>query len=282
MNYLIDILFFIAGVLITLIVTWYQDRTPELEVDFRLQTDGDPSRLNCIVRNTGRAEARDVRIAFHRYLLTDTKVLAAPEIGAEIIEAEIPPDASSEPATAAFQMAFAVVIPRIAADDNVEFQVVTIDPDNLRAAKQVLRLRREHASILSEFGNRILTTYPEFAEYWDSDMFFLVRRKEENFFSPRVLSYEKGRRSISLLTESELLVQARLQDFVTRFKEEFIEVFQGRPKFKAPVLKVKTPTGERTVAVFPPFLNTEASVLVRKPTPGGKSIGYPIIPESYD
>ena len=223
-------------------------------------------------------------VGFNRMLPLDTRVMAAPEIGAEIIEADSPPDPQVAPKAALLLRAFAVRIPRVAAKSSVTFQIRTIDPDNQRAAEQRLRIQQIVIEILKAFSQRLITTHPESAKDWNLETLLSVQRKEDNFFTPGHFSYEKGRFSIAFITEDEKLAQAVNQDMYARYKAEFIDIYQDRPKFKAPVLRIRAADGETTVAIFPAYIGTFLDMLVSKDeftTKGAVTIRPPV-PRSYD
>jgi hypothetical protein len=111
------------------------------------------------------------------------------------------------------------------------------------------------------------------------------RVKQENFFKPDKFSYEKGRFKVEFVNQNETLAAAINKDLYSKYKKEFIKVFQGRPRFKAPVIRIKTSEGSSTYAIFPPFVNTYLEFLV--PTSEfkgaeGSIFVKPPVPKSYD
>jgi hypothetical protein len=256
----------IGGALFTIMAVLYQERSPSLEILCSPPKDGNPSVLACVMTNSGRAEARDIFVSFNNMLPLDTKVQANPELGITIQESERPPDPQIFPEEAKLQKAFAVRIPRIAVKDSISFQVTTSNADNLRTAQHILRIRESIKNVLKAFGERLSQTYPEDAKKWDFDTVLSARIKEENFFMPAHLSYEKGREEIKVLSESERLAKATNQDLYAKYKKEFIDIYQGRPEFKAPVIRIKTLQGESTYASFPPYIKTCVEMLTRIPT----------------
>jgi hypothetical protein len=274
----------VLGILVTILIAIYQTKSPRLNVACLHAQDGNPAALACEVRNDGRGEARNVLISFNNMLPVATKVFAGPEVGAQIVEAEAPPDPALGPAAAALRMAFAVQIPRVSAKSTVRFEVRTTDADNQRAAGQVLRIRHEIAGILAEFGTRLKAKYPQLASMWNSDVILAARIKEESFFSPASISYERGIERIPFFTAEEELARANSQDLYARYKAEFIDVFQGKPRFIAPVVRVKTGEGDRTYAIFPPYVPSglEMKVPVSQLKAEGKMFVYPPVPQTYD
>lgn len=261
-----------------------QSASSEVTVECRLLPEGKPSGLECVVHNSGQGEARDVYVGFNNMLPLGTRVFADPEIGAELVEAELPPDPEVSPYTAALTRAFAVRIPRVTPEDSVKFQVHTTDPDNQRAAQQVVRIRFEKQKILRAFGERITEVHPEEAKRWNLDVLISENVKRENFFTPGFFSYEKGRLPVDFLTEEEQLAAAVNQELYSRYKSEFIDIYQNRPEFKAPVVRIKTSEGIRTYAIFPPYLKTKilGTVSMKTLRERGRVHVYPPVPESYD
>jgi hypothetical protein len=273
----------ILGILATLAVAWYQRQQPQLAVSF-FSPDDSPARLLCRIHNSGRGEARDVAVGFTFMLPRGARLFAAPELGAKLVEADTPPDPTAGPAAAALQRAFAVQLPRIAPGDTVEFELVTDDPDNQRAAAQIVRIRAAIAPIVAEFGTRLSAFNETLGRLWNTELILQGRRKLEAFFTPATLSYERGRQSISVLSEEEELAAAHCQDLYARFKQMFIDIFQGRPDFTAPVIRIKTGSGDRTYATFPPYVNTHLDMAVPQAVlqPGVTLHLYPPVPEIYE
>lgn len=252
----------VFGAFVSLAVVLYQNRTPFLEVSFSSVEGGDPAGLICTIANRGRAEARDVFLSFNNMLPLDTKVLASSELGLTILESDTPPDPQKYPEQSKFQKAFAVRIPRIAADDTITFQVVTSNDDNRRAGKQMLRIREEGQRVLLAFVDRLSNTYPTAVKEWHKESVLNAQIKSENFFSPAMLSYENGRQNVTIFNDSEQLANAVNQDLYAKYKKQFIDVFQGGPEFKAPVVRIKTLKGDSTYALFPPYVSTYVEMAV--------------------
>lgn len=261
-----------------------QSQSSIVNVECRLLSEGDPSALDCIVSNTGKKEARDVYVGFNTMLPLSTQVLAEPEVGAELIESNFLPDPQVSLKEATTMRAFSIRIPRVASNDSIAFQIRTTDIDNRRAAKQVLRIRQEKQKILKEFGARLLKTYPEEAKPWNYDAINAQKKKKDNFFTPGQFSYEDGRFPIAFISHEEKLAAEFEQKVYARYKREFLDIYQNRPQFRAPVVRIKTSNGDRTYAIFPPYLKTYADSMVKMKTlrqKGGATL-YPAVPKSYD
>lgn len=261
-----------------------QIRSPNLEVICNPPDDGNPASLNCEIRNTGRGEAKHVSVSFTFSLPLETKVLASPEVGARLVEAQQIPDPHLQPASAALLMAFRIELPRVAAKDTVKFRVTTANEDNQRAAKQIVKIRREISSIISELGSAIKRKYPDEGKDWNTDLIISARIKGENIFRPGRFSYEKGRKDILYITEEEQLAMENHQNLNSRYKKEFINIFQNRPEFTAPVIRVRTPQGDSTYAIHPPHVRSSVILDVSRKEikEAGRLLVYPPVPKSYD
>jgi len=275
----------VISVLVTVLIFLIQDRSPNLHIQCNVTSDGDPSVIECSVSNTGRREARNVYIGFNKMLLLGTKVFAPPEVAAQLIESTTAPDPNLEPETASITKVFSVFIPRVPPKDHFIFQIRTIDPDNKRAAKQVLKIGKEILKRMDSFGKRLSEHHPKAAKKWAIDAIIHDRIKKENFFKPGHFSYEGGRMPIDYLTEKDMLASAIHKDYYKRYKEEFIDIFKQPPEMKAPVVRIKTEDGDRTMGIFPPWVKTYAdmppiSVSALKEQ-GSMYLRVPV-PETYD
>jgi len=284
MEFIIGLGLGVLGILITIGIFFYQERSPVIDVSAHPVFDGVPNIIECKVTNSGKKQVENVYVGFNRALPIDTVVRAAPEIGAELIESESLPDPHLMPNEALLLKAFAIRIPRISAGDTITFQVVTTNPDNERAAKQVLKIRPENFKVITDFIKEVGNKYPETTSRLDIETLKSARIKKENFFAPGQFSYEKGRFPISYVTEKEQVISAINQDIYSRHKKEFIQVFKNRPEFKAPVLRIKTTNGQSTVGIFPPYIKTSVTFRAsRKELEEKQEIMMnPPVPDSYD
>jgi hypothetical protein len=200
-------------------------------------------------------------------------------------EVDVPPNPAKSPQLAMLMTAFLVKIPRVAAKDKVEFSVATLNEDNLRAAKQVIKIRERIRHVLTEFYSQLSSKYPEEVKDLVVSDIMSGRTKEDNFFKPAKFSYEKGTFNVELLTENEKIAAAINRDLYRRYKKEFASVFQNGPKFKAPVIRIKTAQGNRTCAIFAPYVHSEPGWSVASEELKGKEgtvIMYPAVPKTYD
>lgn len=274
----------IAGILIGILIAVIQGRSPNISVECKLNPNNDPDCIECIVLNRGLAEAKDVYVGFNNMLLLGTTIFSRPELGLELIEANLPPDPNAFPHVAHLTKAFSVRIPRVAKKSEINFQIKTIDKDNLRAAGQVLRIREEIINVLTAFGERLSAHHSEEYSKWNAPSIIQGRIKQENFFSPGKFSYIKGEFLVEFFSYDEKLALAANQDLYSKYKKENIDVFSAGKKFKAPVLRIRTPSGESTYAIFPPYVNTSVEIIASRKEikeKGGVSISPPV-PETYD
>jgi hypothetical protein len=280
----VGVIFFFLSTLVSVGILLYQERRPEIDVRCVPDEKGEPSKLICTVANNGRAEARDFMISFNRLLPLDTHVTAAPELAIRIQESSSPPDPLHDPETAKLLTAFIIHIPRVVAGDPISFTVLTANADNLRAAKQVLRLREEIRDVLTKFGDRLKNAHPEDARRWELQNILSARVKLENFYAPDKFSYERGRYPVKFLTEAEILALAVNQDLYARYKKEFIDIYQGRPSYKAPVIRIRAEDRDAAYVINPPYLNicSIALISLEELKAKKKARGRFHIPESYD
>jgi hypothetical protein len=260
-------------------------REPDITVRCNVDELGTPSRLVCTAVNSGRAEARDVHVSFTTLLPIETRVFSTPESGIKLEEVDSPPDPQMSPERARITTAFVVRIPRIAPKDKASFTVMTINNDNLRAAQQIIKIRQVIRSVLTDFYSRLSAKHPQEAANLDLEDVLSQRVKEENFFKPDKISYEKGRFQVEFMNHNETLAAAMNQDLYSKYKKEFLSVFQGGQQFKTPVLRIKTSEGSSTYAIFAPYVKTYVEFLV--PTSEfkgaeGSIFVKPPVPKNYD
>lgn len=274
----------VIGIIVTVLVVLYQDREPDLSVRCFLDETADPSKIHCEIINSGREEARNIILSFNNLLPKETKIFAKPELGLSLNPSESIPNAQKHPELAKVSTAFIVKIPRVSADDKITFAIGTLNSDNLRAAKQVLRIRSRIKEVLIEFYDKLKNTYPEETQNLIIADILSERFKKENFFNPDKYSYEKGRFPVSFVSEKDQFAAAINQDLCARYKKEFIDVFKGRSEFKAPVLRIITSDGESTYAIMPPYVGTYIvfAVPVTELKEKGVMMVQPPIPSSYD
>jgi hypothetical protein len=215
----------------------------------------------------------------------DTEVYAPPEVGAELKPSPTPPDPRMAPEWAKTQLAFAVRVPRVTPNDPVLFHVETTNPDNWNAAKQILRVREEYSTILKMVIERIEKSNPEEARTLNFDKIMSLRIRHENIFSPVSFSYEAGRQMIEYFTDDEQAAHAFFKDIHDRHTEVLKGILDGRPRFIAPVIRIRTTKGEGTYADIAPNINYCFDMV---PVPfsevmkrGGAFIP-PAVPKSYE
>ena len=135
--------------------------------------------------------------------------------------------------------------------------------------------------MIAKFGERLKQRYPNEAEKWDLKEVLRARVKEENFYTPSKLSYEKGRFPVEFHTEAETVAAAMNQDLYARHKQEFIDIYQNRPSYLAPVIRIRSRNGERTYASYPPYLRSCFGGSVRLPEKP-QNLELPIQVPNYD
>lgn len=252
----------LLGIGATLAVAVYQERQPRVDVACRLVEGDDPAQLECAVANIGRGEARDLNISFATMLPVGSQVVGPPEFVLSLRPVDSPPDPMTDPRTAALTTAFVITVPRIAAGDRLSFRIFTADPDNKRAAAQLQRIQAETKRILNDFGERLAKTNPTDAQRWHVDSVWSAHRKRDCFFSPAKYSFEAGRRDVSFLSEDELLAEAVNADLYPRYKARFVDIYQDRPEFHAPVVRIVTKAGDSTYAIYPPYVRSYVDMAV--------------------
>ena len=274
----------LLGIFVTAGIALWQSREPNLRVKCQLDEAGCPSKLKCVVDNSGRAEALDITVSFNNLLPLDTKLICSPELGINLEEIDSLPNPQASPESAKLITAFIVKIPRVTAKNRIEFSVVTTNIDNVRAAKQDMKIRKHIEYVKADFYEKILAKYPHEINKDIIKSIFSGRIKDDNFFIPDKFSYEKGIFPVEFITEEEKVALVISQELYKKYKKEFISVFKDRPKFKAPVLRIKTKEGPTTLGIFPPYINTYSEFKVSfsdLEKEGIMSLPIPV-PQSYD
>jgi gas vesicle protein len=272
------------GIIVALLIAFYQNREPNLAVRFFLDESADPSKINCEIINSGREEARNIILSFNNLMPLETKVFANPELGLSLNASDSIPNPQKHPELAKVTTAFIVKIPRVSAGDKMIFTIATTNSDNLRAAKQVVKIRNRIREVLEEFYDKLQKAHPEETVNLAVEDILSGRLKDEDFYKPDKYSYEKGRFAVSFISQREQFAAAINQDLYARYKKEFIDVFRCRSNFKAPVLRILTSGGETTFAIMPPYVETyvDFTVPISELKEKGVMWVQPPVPGSYD
>lgn len=284
MEFLIGLSIGLLGIVLAIGIAVYQARSPNITVICRPLSSDDPFSISCTVSNSGRGEGRDVLVGFINMLPVGTKVFAPPESGIELQEVENPPDPVAFPKTSALTLAFSVRVPRVAPKQGITFQVRTLDDDNERAAKQVLKVREVINKTIRRFGECLANAHPEEYAKWNVNAVVNARVKDEVIFKPGYFTYEKGRFPVEFYTDEEHMASAVNQDLYRRYKQKFLPIYKVSKEYKAPVIRIKTSEGDRTYAIFPPYVKTyiQATVSKKELKEKGKLVVYPPVPGAYD
>lgn len=271
----------VIAIAVAVVVAAYQNRLPSVTVACSPLLDR-PEAIHCVASNAGRAPADTVIVGFNKQVPTATRVDANPAFGITLRLADTLPDPTAEPSLSSILRAFSVEIPRVPVSSPVEFDVTTTDPDNIRTARQVVRIRGAIESVVRDFHAAVKSKYPDEVKGWPLSTYFSARRKSDCFFLPSTFVYELGEFPVSFLSDEELRATAANQDTYARRKAEFISIFSGRPSYKAPVLRIETTDGPRTFAFFPPYVPTFAEMKGPLDKEHGSSVVlYPPVPERY-
>jgi hypothetical protein len=159
-----------------------------------------------------------------------------------------------------------------------------VDADNIRAARHLLVIRKEMVEILHAFGQGLSEASPGDAKTWILKDQLSALSKSQNFFVPGVLSSERGYQDIQFLTEDERVAQAVNSDLYSRYRQSFIEIYQNRPTFKAPVVRIKTAHGASTAAIYPRYVRTYVEFTAKREDMHKKGglVLPPPIPDDYE
>lgn len=275
------------GIIITIIITiavsafffYLQDKKPSLSAKCYLLENNNPYSVKCTVENNGRAEAKDVYLSFNKLLPLETDVFAKPEYGEiRLVEANRILDPRLYPESIEIYKAFSVYIPRIAPNHPVTFTVKTTNSDNIRAGKQILYLEKEIIKILENFYSAIAKKYPDVTNGLNQEILAEYRMKRYSFFVPSKLCYEKGIQEVLFVTEKQKLIAALHKDLFNAYKKEFIA--QNTSVFLAPVIRIKTSSGETMHRYHPPYLRTYMEFNISSKNESG-FVEVPV-PDKYD
>lgn len=288
-SYVYGAILTLLGIISALLFGLYWQRDPFIRVICRLLADETPSGIVCEIHNESSVEARDVIVGFNGFMPVETRLITETEIGASIREVDVLPDPNIYTAdTASLMRSFSVHIPRVSRRSLVSFRLQTENDDNVRAAAHVIRIRKEIENVLTEFGNKLKKSHLKEASDLNTQELMNAKVKEECFYKPGSYSYSRGNFLIEFLSESEEFAESLHSDLYKKFKKDHLEVFQDRPRFLAPVLRIKTPQGKSTYAVMPPYIST--SVLfeyavseLEDARAKGEALKVPIpVPEDYN
>jgi len=111
-----------------------------------------------------------------------------------------------------------------------------------------------------------------------------LRIKHDNIFSPASFSYEAGKQMIEYITNDEQAAHALFKDIHNRHEEALQGILNGRPRFIAPVVRIKTTKGESTYASIAPNITScsmVGPVSLLDVIKAGKIFITPAVPRSY-
>lgn len=285
MDFWIGLGFGILGIIITIAIFLYQERAPKLNVICRLKEDNDPSIIECEIINSGRAEASGLSIGFRRWMPYGATIVAAPEYGLELTKSLVSRDiADMFPTYAENILAFAVKVPLVPKKSSVKFSLVAADEDNLRAAKQLTKIKEIASDRLSKFTTRLLDKYLLGMPTFRIDMLINGEAKRAALFSPSDFLCEQGKLPIQFISEEEDLALRIHQDIYSQFKKDNMDIFDGSIQLQAPVIKVSTSQGYSTVAIMGAYVSTYVlSSFVVSDVAKGEPVKIPFeIPEKYN
>lgn len=237
---------------------WYKlaERDPILSAECTIIDKSAPCTLNCVVKNSGRGESRDILLSFEKMLPLETKLIGSPETGVKIEESQTLPNPIVEPTSATLLTAFSVSIPRIAANDSVSFQITTTHPINRTAGKEVLVIHDEIVSIMTALLEELSKKDLIDTKDYNIKAAEVALSKLENFYKPGKLSYEKGRNKIKFITEEEIKAWDEIRNLWFAHQPLGGKILKGRPSFKAPKVLIKTDEGEGHYAILPPYVSS--------------------------
>lgn len=248
---------FIVGLALGFLFFFLGDRHPNILVSCSLNENADPHILKCLAENKGRKESKDIYISFLNQFPANTKIVAEPQYAISIDATNEIINPNFSPKLAEISTAFRLHIPRVSARSKIKFEVFSDNKGNIQAGKQLLKINEETSLILEEFGKNLKEKYSNESEYWKIEDIKSSRLKEINFFSPGKFSYEKGQFEVDFFSSKEIKASAVNQDIYKKYKKEFIEIFQNRPSFSAPVVNIlKTNSNTTFIAIYPPYVKT--------------------------
>ncbi|MBI5521079.1 MAG: hypothetical protein HY910_00525 [Desulfarculus sp.] len=247
----------ILGICVTIVIFIYQEREPRISVECELDKDANPSVIHCTVHNSGRGEGKDIYLGFNGILPAQTMLFSNPEYGIEIHETPHKISVLSDyPNSSKILVAFSVFIPRISKKSRIDFEIKTMHPQNIRASKQIVIIRKDIENIIRNFYQRLYETGRTSAITFDVSTLISARHKEENFFHPGTFSYKSGKFPITFFTDDEKISNAIHSDLYAKYKARDIDLFKSSSSYEAPLLRITTVEGEANVTIFPPYVSS--------------------------
>lgn len=231
-------------------------RNPVLDAECIVSDTGDPRVLDCVVKNSGNGEAKDISMSFNKMLPLGTNVTTSSPFGIKLIESKVLPNPILEPTSAPLLPAFLIQIPRIAAKDKAEFKIITNHPTNIKAVEQLRKIHREIDSIFRVFVKRLADDEHVDTSMLDIDAAMRHLTKLENFFMPGEISYESGRHPVLYQNDAEEKAWDDIGNLWDEHGDLRADILKGRPKFEAPRVFLKLQNGEGYYSMLPPYVSS--------------------------
>ncbi len=254
MTLIASVIGLVTAIVVAVAQIWYQEKSPCVSVSCTSAANGNPAELTCTVANDGRAEARDVFVSFNGFLPTGTRVRGESQAGIEVVESNLVVDQAFAD-TLKETKAFSVKVARVRARASVPFTVYTDDPDNLRAAKQLLFLGKMRERVVDRFLDEAAKVTTDVAGL-DRVAWRSSAAKDDTFFQPAFVSSAEAERPVVFLTSAELRARALFGDLYRLYKPQFLSLFADGGDYLAPVVRIKTSSGQNVHALFPMFPST--------------------------
>ncbi|MFH1674852.1 MAG: hypothetical protein ABIF87_15730 [Pseudomonadota bacterium] len=234
----------------------FTEREPILSAVCTILDRGDPCSLSCVVTNSGRGEAKDIRISFEKMLPLGTKLIASPETGIKLEESQTLPNPIAEPKSATLLTAFSVIIPRIASNDSVSFKITTTHPVNLNAGEEVIAIHKEIVAIMAALLEGLSKAKFIEVNRYDIKAAEAALYKLENFYKPGKIAYEKGRQKVQFITDEEKTSWDEIRELWFKYEPIRKKILEGRPTLNASKVLIKTDEGEGYYVMLPPYVSS--------------------------
>lgn len=225
--------------IIGVIALWISMWAPIIKVSCLPLKDIGPSGLDCLVVNSGRKEATNLKLRFTWVLPLETRVYSsATEVA--LIESDVRKDSSVNPDQSKTQQEFYIVIPRVPPMSEIDLTIRTHNPDNIRASNQILYITERISENLNGLVEIIMRSYEKLTYPLNVKLLNSLYFKQNNLYIPADFFYEGGYSEIEYITDDEMSEGRRFDYICESLVDMCFDYIENQDCITTPIIRTKS------------------------------------------